>query len=131
MAKSAHDDVLDNGIQYIKDNCNLMTLCEGEPTTYEHANSNKGVATGKRLAGHVMASGDFTLAAGDTSGRKITVAAQSGVDVDVAGTADHVALVDTTNTKLLLVTTLSASKVVATDDQVNFGEFDDEIADPS
>ena len=40
-----------------------------------------------------MASGDFTKANGDTSGRKLTVAAKSGVLIDASGTATHTALV--------------------------------------
>ena len=57
------------------------------------------------LADVAMASGDFTKAPGDAGAgsRKITMAAKSGVTVDVSGTPRHVVL--SLSTVLKLVTT--------------------------
>lgn len=124
MAKSVHDDVLDGAFNIIKNNCTRMTACSTQPTTYTEANATYA------LADVTMASGDFTLANGDTSGRKMTVAAKSSVTVDTSGTFAHVALLDVSNSKLLLVTT-GTSQALTAGNTVNFPAWDEEIADPS
>ena len=123
MAKSVNDLVLDQALNYIKSNADLMTLCNAEPTTLTEA------VTTFALADVAMATGDYTIANGDTNGRKVTVAAKAGVTVDTTGTGNHVALVDNT-TALLYVTTCGAQAVGAAG-TVEFGTWDIEIADPT
>jgi hypothetical protein len=122
MAKSVHDSVLDAALNIIKNQANLMTLCNAEPTTRTQA------VTTFALADVAMASGDFTAANGDTSGRKLTVAAKSAVPVDTGGTGTHIALVDGTN---LLYVTTTASTAVAAAGTVDIGSWVIEIADPA
>lgn len=124
MAKSVHDDVLDAALNVVKNNCTRMVACTTEPTTYTEANATYA------LADVTMASGDFTVANGDTNGRKVTVAAKSGVAVDVTGSATHVALLDVANSKLLYVTTCGSTSLSA-GGTVDIGAWDIEIADPS
>jgi len=122
MAKSVHDDVLDGAFDVV-DQANLMTACSAEPTTRTEA------VTTYALADVAMTiNTDYTKAAGDTSGRKVTVAAKSGVTVDTTGTATHVALVDAT--RLLYVTTCT-SQALTSGNTVNFPAWDIEIADPT
>lgn len=128
MAKSSHDDVLDALGNYLKTNGNKMTVCEGEPTTYEHANSTKGVGAGKALADVAMAGGDYTLA-NHTSGRKVTMAEKADVLIDASGTADHVAIVDTVTEKLLYVTTCT-EQVLTAGNTVTFPEWFGAVEDP-
>lgn len=124
MAKSVHDDVLDGALNIIKNNCTRMVACSTQPTTYTEANATFA------LADVTMASGDFTAANGDTSGRKLTIAAKSGVTVDASGTYQHVALLDVTNSKLLYVTT-GTSQSLTSGNTVNFPAWKIEIADPT
>lgn len=125
MAKSVHNDVLDAALNYIKNNATRLTVCSTQPTTYTEA------ITTNKLADVDIDSTDFTGPAdGDTSGRKITVNAQSGVTVDSSGTAAHVALVDVSGTKLLYVTTCTSQALVATS-TVDVPAWDIEIADPA
>lgn len=131
MGKKVDDSVLDGALDEIKSNCDRMTLCEGEPADFAEANTDKGTGTNKKLADVIMASGDFTIANGDTSGRKVTVGAKSAVDVDVTGTGDHVALLDTVGSRLLYVTTTSAAVNVDAAGTVDIQAWDIEIADPS
>lgn len=98
MTKLAHDDMIDGALNIVKNNANLMAACIKQPSTREEAVSTYA------LADAAMASGDFTLADGDTSGRKATVAAKNGVPVDATGMATHIALCDAT--RLLYVTEL-------------------------
>lgn len=124
MAKSVHNDVLDAALDEIINNATRMTICSAEPTSYTEANATYA------LADQTITSGDFTKADGDTSGRKATVAAQSGVTVDTTGTGTHLALLDVTGTRLLYVTT-TASQAVAASGTADIGAWDIEIADPS
>jgi hypothetical protein len=124
MAKSVSNDVLDGAFDIIKDNCTRVTLCSAEPTTYAEGNATYA------LADVTVDSSDFTIADGDSSGRKVTVAAQNGVTVDSTGTATHVALLDVSGTRLLYVTTCT-SQAVTSGNTANIPAFDIEIADPS
>ena len=122
MAKSVHDDVLDGAFDVL-DQADLMTVCSAEPTTRTEA-----VTTFKLADVAMTPNTDFTKANGDTSGRKVTVAAKSGVTVDSSGTATHVALVDAT--RLLYVTTCTSQALTAAN-TVNFPSWKVEIADPT
>lgn len=124
MAKTVHNDVLDAALNIIKNNCTLITLCSQQPTTYTEA------ITTFKLADVVVDSTDFTVADGDTSGRKVTVAAQTAVPVDTSGTSDHAALVDVANTKLLYTTT-HTGQALTSGNTVDIGAWDIEIADPA
>lgn len=121
MAKSVHNDVLD-GAWDVLDQADLMTLCEGQPTTRTEA-----VTTFKLADVAVTPNTDFTKGDGDVSGRKVTVAAKSAVPVDASGSGNHIALVD--GTRLLYVTTCTEQEVTA-GNTVNFPAWDAEIVDP-
>lgn len=122
MAKSVNDLVLDGAFD-ILDQATGMHACSAEPTTRTEA------VTTYQLASAVMTPDtDFTKADGDTSGRKVTVAAKSGETIDNTGTATHIALTDGSN--LLYVTTCTSQLLTAAG-TVDFPAFDIEIADPS
>lgn len=126
MGKSVHDDVLDGALNILKNNVTRQVACSAQPTTYTEANSTYA------LADITVDSTDFTLANGDTSGRKVTIAAQSGVLIDTTGTATHVALLDVANSKLSYVTTCTSQALTANgSNTVNFPAWDIEIADPT
>lgn len=125
MAKSVHNDFLDGALDILRLNADGISVCDGEPGSYADAWTNNALATSG-----TMTSADYTIADGDTSGRKITVGTQSDIPIFKNGTADHIALVDTGNSKLLLVTTCS-DQVLTSGGTVTVNEFDDEILDPS
>lgn len=128
MGKSVHNDVLDAALSYISTNADRESVCETEPTTYAEATTNKG-GGGKKLA--MSSSPSFTGPAdGDANGRKITVDQKTGITVDVTGDADHVALSDSINSKLLLVTTCTL-QTLTSGNTVTIPAWDDEIADPT
>lgn len=121
MAKSVADSVLDAALDKIA-TATTMTLCSQQPTTRTEA------ITTYKLADVTVSSGDFTKANGDTSGRKVTVAAKSAVPVDTTGTSNHVALCD--GTELLYVTTHTGQALTA-GNTVNIGSWKAEIQDPA
>jgi hypothetical protein len=125
MGKSVHNDVLDAALNYIKDNSTRICVCSTEPTTHTEALETYMLAI-KTISGT-----DFTGPAdGDTNGRKIRSNQHANISVTNGGNAQHVALVDFANSKLLLVTTCTAQTLTA-GNTVTVPVWDDEIADPS
>jgi len=125
MAKYVHDDVLDAALNYIKNNCTRMTACNAQPTTYAEGNATFA------LADVTLAPADM-IVADDTSGRKITVAAKTGVVIDVSGTAVYIALLDVSNSKLLYVTTCTSQVLTAGGGAtVDFSSWKINIQDPT
>ncbi len=104
MPKFASNDVLDGSLAVASSATRLVAV-NGQPASFAAANAGK-------LAEATLTGGDFSLAAGDVSGRKVTVAAKSGLAVLAAGTADHVALLDVAGSRLLYVTTCPAQALV-------------------
>ena len=125
MAKSIHNDLFDAALNYLKTYGNELTLCSAEPTSYTEAH------TTYKLADVVLDTGDYTGPVdGDVSGRKITVNQQADVPVDATGTGTHVAIVDTNNTKLLMVSTCNSIQVTS-GNTVTIPQFSWELRDPS
>jgi hypothetical protein len=101
-----------------------LVVCSTQPTTYTEANETYA------LADVVIDAGDFTKA-NDTSGRKVTVGAQSDVLIDASGDAQHIALISTADTTLRMVTVCTLQALVANgSNTVNTPEFKVSIADP-
>lgn len=123
MAKYINPNTIDLALNDIKTNGNRMVVCSAQPLTFADA-------TTYGLGLVAMAATDYTLANGDVSGRKITVAAKAGVPVTASGTATHVAIVDTVNSILKFVTTV-ASTAVASGGTVDVGSWKDEIQAPA
>ena len=126
MAKFTHDDVLDAPLDMVRTNATRLVVCSAQPANFTEANSTYA------LADKTISSSDMTKANGDVSGRKLTVAAQTGILIDNSGTATHVALLDVANSKLLEVTTCTSQALTANgSNTVNTPAFDIEFADPS
>ncbi|QMW23381.1 hypothetical protein [Sandaracinobacteroides saxicola] len=119
MGKWVADVVLDGALNIVA-GATRMVAVNGQPASFAAANAGK-------LAEAVMAPADFTLAAGDVSGRKVTVAAKNGLAVLSNGSADHVALLDAT--RLLYVTTCPVQSL-PTGGTVNFAAWAVEIGAP-
>jgi hypothetical protein len=129
MAKFANDLIMDAALDFLISNAGTLAVCDGEPADYASATTlaNGG---GNQVGSTGLASGDFTKADGDVSGRKVTVAAQSDVNVDADGTADHAVVLDDANSRILLATTLP-SQGVSAGGTMSTDSFDEEIEDPS
>jgi hypothetical protein len=125
MAKWANDNMMDAALDYVATG-NIMTVCTAQPTTRTEAVTTYALADIALTPGD--GNGDFTIANGDTSGRKLTIAQQADVPIDSSGTATHVAICDGTN--LLYVTTCT-SQSLTSGNTVTFPAWDIEVADPS
>jgi hypothetical protein len=121
MGKWVADQVLDGALQVITGADRMLALA-GQPSSYS-------AAWDGRLAEAPLLAGDFALQAGAASGRRVLVAAKTGVAVRSPATADHVALVDTVGSRLLYVTTCPA-QALAVGGTVNFDSWSVEIGAP-
>lgn len=120
MGKRIPDAILDLMLDQAEGT--QIHICSAEPTSYAEASSTY------ELAGAAM-TGSYTAAAGDVSGRKNTVPAQTGIPIGSSGTANHVAITNGTDT-LLKVTTCGAQALTA-GGTVDTNAFDHEIQDPA
>lgn len=118
MAKFTHDDVLDAALDKIA-TATTMTITSAQPANYA------GIVA-VALAETTIGGGDFSKANGDVSGRKVTVGAQTDINVDSSGTATHICLDD--GETLLSVTTCT-SQVLTSGNTVNVPAYDIEFAD--
>ena len=121
MAKFTDDSVLDAALDDIA-TCVNMNICTSQPANYA-AIAGASVCSVVLTAGD--GNGDYTIANGDTSGRKLTVLAQSGT-ADGTGTVDHVCLDD--GVTLKHVTTVTA-QAVTNGNGFNVAAYDIEFAD--
>jgi hypothetical protein len=120
MAKIITDGMLDGGLNKTI-TCNRITVLSGEPT------SISDITTAMKLASTSLVGGDFTMANGDTSGRKATIAQKTGVSITATGTATHVAIDDGTD---YLVTTCT-SQALTSGGTVTIPAWKQEYADPT
>lgn len=121
MAKFVNFAVLDGALNLVASATRIVAV-SGQPATYVAADAGK-------LAEATLAAGDFALAAGDVSGRKVGIAAKPGLTVIAAGTADHIALLDPATSSLLYVTTCPA-QVLPAGGTVSIGAWSVEIEAP-
>ncbi len=124
MAKTVHDDVLDQALNYVKTYGDKLCLCSAQPTTYTQAITTYNLAT------HTLTSADYTVADGDAGGRKVTVAEQAIVPVTATGTGTYIAICYSGGAKLLTVTTCS-SQSVTSGNTVTFDAHTYTIGDPT
>jgi hypothetical protein len=128
MTIIVHDDVLDNGPEEIKTDATTITICAGAPTTLSDAITNLGTGSGKKLADVTVNASDWGIANGSPDGRTITMTAQTGITIDITGTADHLAVVD--GSRLLLVIPGAASVGLTATQTVGINAWAYRIPDP-
>lgn len=124
MAKQINNAAFDQWLQSIEDTYDTLTVCSAEPA------DPSGIAA-IDLATHALTAADFTIADGDTSGRKTTLQAQNSVSVIDTGSATHVVLHDGVLAGSRQIVTTCSSVALTTGGTVNIGAWDIEFADPT
>lgn len=117
MAKYAHQQVLDNGLNYIKTNCNKVALI----SSYTIGDSYATV-TGRILAEATMAPTDFTLGSSGNDRTVTSAAGKSDTSANATGgsATNHIAFLNTTGSEVLWVTEETTGQVVTAGNPVNF-----------
>jgi hypothetical protein len=116
MAKYAHADVLDGGLNAIKNGATKMLLIKA----YSAADSYATV-TGNKIAEATMTSSDFTLSGSDGAARVCTTATKTATASANSGATPnlHIAFTDGSS-KVLWVTDETSDQVVTSGNTVNF-----------
>lgn len=114
-----NDRVYDAGLSVLDTEATTIHICSAEPTTFGALNS---------LGSAAISVG--APAARGGGGRKVTVAAVSGGTVSGSGSAVAYAIVDTTNSRLLVAAPLSASQTVTSGNTFSLASFDIGIPAP-
>lgn len=126
MAKALPDYTLDAACDAIAE-ADRLYVCSDEPANFA------GIAA-VDLAEATLTpgdgNGDFTVANGDTNGRKVTLAQQADLSIHTTGDADHLVLADQGNSRLLAVTTCT-SQSLTSGGTVTVPAIDAEFADPT
>ena len=123
MSKYCHTNVQDKGLEWLETFVERQVMTSGSPASYAEV-------AGMTLAAIAIDETDLTIAPGDVSGRKVTIAAQLAVDVTGTGTGDHICLVDDTDDFLMFVTQMTTPKSVESGDKVDMPAWDIELRDP-
>jgi len=123
MSNYIIDAVMDAALQYIEDNVTALHICSGNPTDRAGALTNS-------LGNVTVDSSDFTIANGDTSGRKSTMAQQSITSASASGTAAVACLIN--GSVLVWKADLSSTQAITSGNPVTVNAVDvDEIRDPA
>ena len=115
MTKWAHADVLDNGLAYIKTNCDKVCVV----SAYTAGDSYATVAAAI-LAEAALTSTDFTLASSGSDRTLTTAAGKQDTSANATGAASHIAFVDTVNSKVLWVTEETSGQTITASNPVTF-----------
>lgn len=123
MAKKCDNYFLDGNLERVA-TCVTLSVCAGEP-------ANQAAVAGLALATVVLTAGDgngdYVIADGDASGRKVTAQQQADLNISSNGDADHVVLDDGT---YIYVTTCTLQNLTS-GGTVTVPAFDAEVADPA
>ena len=118
MTRYAHTDVLDNGLAYIKANCNKVILIDAYSAVYATVNGANKVAEA------TLVTGDFAIAGADGAARTMTATltgkAGGNAIKAAAGAGSHIAFVDTVASKVLYVVPETSLQPITLGNPVTF-----------
>ena len=120
MGKKADDSVMDGALNVVDANMTAFHVNTVEPL-------DRAAAIADSLATVAVDAADGTLADGDSSGRKLTLAQQPNVPITVSGSATHVSII---SAAILLYVTTCTLQALNSGGTVTLPAWDIEIADP-
>jgi hypothetical protein len=128
MAKWANADVLDNGINEIKNFCDKMAVISAYT-----ADDSYATVDGNILADVAMTSGDFTLGTSGSNRTLTTASGNSDASAGATGVSSHIAFLDTTSSpqRVLWVTEETSGQTINSGNQVNFPQLVYTAAQPT
>ena len=126
MSRFLHPNVHDKGLEWIPTVVDRMLAVTGDPGSYADIGT-----TAITVAEVPLSAVDFTIAAGDVSGRKITSAAKPDQSVTASGDPAHILWVDDTAQIIVLKTDETAPQILAAGLTLNWPAVTYESRDPS
>ncbi len=121
---SLHNDVFDNGLSTIDDNCETLYICNADPGLTWANIASYGL--GSKSTPAIAAPSDRA-----GGGREVVVAAITDGTITGTDTATHYALTDDSETKILASGALGTPQSVTSGNQFTLTEFAIGIPDPA
>lgn len=117
MAKFAHANVLDSGLNYIKNNCTKIALISSYSVGESYA-----TVTAKILAEATMTSTDFTLGSSGNNRTLTSAAGKQDPSANATGgsATNHLVFLNVAGSEVLWVTEETTGQVVTAGNPVNF-----------
>lgn len=115
------DAARDAKLAYIADNGTRIDYCTTEPTTYAQATSTYTLLNRTITAG--AGNGDYAIADGDVSGRKLTLDAATGITATATGTAAFYAITDGVG-ELIQTNAMASNLAITSGAQYNTAAID-------
>lgn len=120
MADRLEAYVLDNGLTVLEDEATDIVICSQDPASYAEANAT--YCLGRKVFGAGSCFGSEEDAS--PNGRLVSSTVITDGAVSASGTATHWAVIDTVNSRLLAVGSLSASLAVTIGQSFSLPSFD-------
>jgi hypothetical protein len=132
ITKWSSDSMLDAALAWVQTNGKKMYVCTASISSASVPNYTK-ITVSAALTGAIsMASlASVSLAAGDTSGRKLTVPQKASVAVTASGTAARICLVNSSGSGTVTYITTCTSQSLTSGNTVTVPPWDLEVRDPS
>lgn len=135
MTKTVVTSAYQDQLMHIANFGDRMTICRLAPLNYAEAvltvtQNTSGVALMQSALTTSLGLGTYSSQVGLVSGRRVHVATQATMTVSETANANHLAIVSTVRSALLLVTTLTSQAVTA-GNQATASSFNLEIRDPT
>lgn len=127
MGKLVPDAILDSMLALIANGVDRIDICKDTPTDYSTATTAGTHSLGSIAVTAGSGNGDWTIGNGDTNGRKLTLAQQTGVTIGTSGTATHIAGTD--GSSVFYFATTCTSQAVTSGNTATINTFDIEISD--
>ncbi len=135
MTFYATTNVMDKGLEWIKDNAQFVSLCTTEPDNYAEIATTTitgiALASGVSPGGTSFRSAIANPADGSSKGRVLTIPLSSELQVFHDDTGTHVAIGNETSSVLMYVTELATNRAVTTADKVNIPAWTITIRPPT
>jgi hypothetical protein len=129
MGKLIPDAVLDSMLDVIANGVDRIDICKDTPVDYSTATTAGTHSLGSIAVTAGDGNGDWTIANGDTNGRKLTLAQQTGVSITNSGTASHIAGTD--GSSVFYFATTCTGQSVTSGNTATINTFDIELSDAS
>jgi len=112
--KFVPNEILDTYLNKISGCANMLAVCAGSPITYKDCTDAVTISGCNIAMIPIAATGCFTGPVdGTPNGRTLTMVARTGASIVYSGSALAVALVNTTSSSVVYITTCSEQYLVA------------------
>lgn len=131
VTKWSNDSMMDAGLGWIKSNGPKMYVCTASISSASVPTYAKVTSTAALTGAITTSLASVSIAAGDTSGRKLAVPQKASVTVTGSGTAARICLVNSSGSGTVAYVTTCTSQALVSGNTVTIPTWDIELRDPT